>query len=39
VVIIREVILAEELGAGITLHGEVVQLLAEGITAVLAHVR
>ena len=39
VIIIREVVLAEEQAAGITLHGEVVQLLAEGVTAVLAHVR
>lgn len=39
VIIVLKMVLAEELAAGIALHGEVVQLLAEGVTAVLAHVR
>jgi len=38
-VIILKMILAEELAASIALHGEVVQLLAEGVAAMLTHMR
>jgi len=38
-IIILKVVLAEELIAGIALHREVVQLLAEGVTTMLTHVR
>jgi len=39
VIVVVEVILAEELGASITSHGEVVELVASLLAAVVAHVR
>jgi len=39
VIVIWEMVFAKKFITGITLHGEVVKLLAEGVTAVRAHVR